>query len=62
MTTNIFTIFIIIRVKQIQIMDMFTLQIPNSLGDKFSRSDSQNETFITHYEKKNRNHDKFFLF
>ena len=62
MTTNIFTIFIIIRVKQIQIMDMFTLQIPNSLRDKFSRSDSQNETFITHYEKKNRNHDKFFLF
>ena len=62
MTTNIFTIFIIIRVKQIQIMEMFTLQIPNSLGDKFSRSDSQNETFITHYEKKNRNHDKFFLF
>ena len=41
---------------------MFTLQIPNSLGDKFSHSDSQNETFITHYEKKNRNHDKFFLF
>ena len=62
MTTNIFTIFIIIRVKQIQIMEMFTLQIPNSLGDKFSRSVSQNETFITHYEKKNRNHDKFFLF
>ena len=33
-------------------MEMFTLQIPNSLGDKFSHSDSQNETFITHYEKK----------
>ena len=62
MTTNIFTIFIIIRVKQIHIMEMFILQIPNSLGDKFSHSDSQNETFITPYEKKNRNHDKFFLF
>ena len=28
-----------------------TLQIPNSLGDKFSHWDSQNETVITHYEK-----------
>ena len=28
------------------------LQIPNSLGDKFSQWDSQNETLITHYEKK----------
>ena len=30
----------------------YTLQIPNSLGDKFSQWDSQNETLITHYEKK----------
>ena len=30
-----------------------TLQIPNSLGDKFSKWDSQNETLITHYEKRN---------
>ena len=29
-----------------------TLQIPNSLGDKFSQWDSQNETLIIHYEKK----------
>ena len=29
-----------------------SLQIPNSLGDKFSHWDSQNETLITHYEKK----------
>ena len=33
-----------------------TLQIPNSLGDKFSQWDPQNETLITHYEKKNRDH------
>ena len=39
-----------------------TLQIPNSLGDKFSQWDSQNETLITHYEKKNRDHAKYFLF
>ena len=39
-----------------------TLQIPNSLGDKFSQWDSQNETLITHYEKKNRDHVKCFLF
>ena len=32
--------------------NIFTLQIPNSLGDKFSQWDSQNETLITHYEKK----------
>ena len=38
------------------------LQIPNSLGDKFSQWDSQNETLITHYEKKNRDHAKYFLF
>ena len=31
---------------------MLTLQIPNSIGDKFSQWDSQNETLITHYEKK----------
>ena len=30
----------------------FSLQIPNSLRDKFSHWDSQNETLITHYEKK----------
>ena len=30
----------------------YELQIPNSLGDKFSHRDSQNETLITHYEKK----------
>ena len=29
-----------------------TLQIPNALGDKFSHWDFQNETLITHYEKK----------
>ena len=29
-----------------------TLQIPNSLGDKFSHWYSQNETLITHYWKK----------
>ena len=29
------------------------LQIPSSLGNKFSHWDSQNETLITHYEKKN---------
>ena len=39
-----------------------TLQIPNSLGDIFSQLDSQNETLITHYEKKNREHAKCFLF
>ena len=39
-----------------------TLQIRNSLGDKFSHSDSQNKIFITHYKKKNRNHAKCFLF
>ena len=30
-----------------------SLQIPNSLGDKFSHWDSQNETLITHYDNKN---------
>ena len=40
-----------------------TLQIPNSLEDKFSHRDSQNETPISHYEKKkNRNHAECFLF
>ena len=40
-----------------------TPQIPNSLGDKFSHWDSQNETRITHNEKKkNRDHAKCFLF
>ena len=29
-----------------------TLQISNSLGDKFSQWDSQNETLIAHYGKK----------
>ena len=29
-----------------------TLQIPNSLGDKFSQRDSRNETLIIHYDKK----------
>ena len=29
-----------------------TLQIPNSLGDKFSQWDSQNETLIIYYGKK----------
>ena len=38
------------------------LKIPNSLGDKFSQWDSQNKTLITHYEKKNRDHAKYFLF
>ena len=38
------------------------LQIPNFSGDKFSHRDSQNEKLITHYEKKNRNHAKCFLF
>ena len=37
-------------------------QIPNSLRDNFSHWDSQNETRIIHYEKKNRNHAKCFLF
>ena len=27
-----------------------TLQIPNSLGDKFAQWDSKNEALITHYE------------
>ena len=40
----------------------YTLQIPNSLGDKFSQWDSQNETLITHYEKKKTDHAKCFLF
>ena len=31
---------------------LYTLQIPNSLEDKFSYWDSQNEALITHYEKK----------
>ena len=31
-----------------------TLQIPNSLGDKFSQLYSQNETLITHYKKNQR--------
>ena len=39
-----------------------TPQIPNSLRDKFSHWDSQNETRIIHYEKKNRNRAKCFLF
>ena len=39
-----------------------TLQIPNSLGDKFAQLYSQNETLITHYENKNRDHAKCFLF
>ena len=39
-----------------------TLQISNSLGDKFSQWDSQNEILITHDEKKNRDHAKCFLF
>ena len=39
-----------------------TMQIPNSLGEKFSQWDCQNETIITHYEKKNRDHAKCFLF
>ena len=30
------------------------LQIPDSLGDKFSDWDSQNETLTTHYEYKNQ--------
>ena len=30
----------------------FTLQIPNSVGDKFSHWDSQNETLTTHFEQK----------
>ena len=41
---------------------MATLQISNSLGDKFSQWDSQNEIIITHDEKKNRDHAKCFLF
>ena len=28
------------------------LQIPDSLGDKYSHWDSQNDTLIIHYEKK----------
>ena len=43
-------------------IEIYTLQTPNSLGDKFSHWDSQNETLITHYEKKSRNHVKCFLF
>ena len=39
-----------------------TLQIPDSLEDKFSHWDSQNESLISHYEKKNRSHAKCFLF
>ena len=39
-----------------------TLQTSNSLEDKFSQWDFQNETLITHYEKKNRDHAKCFLF
>ena len=39
-----------------------TLQIPNSLGNKNSHWDSQNEALITHDEKKDRNHAKCFLF
>ena len=31
-----------------------TMQISNSLGDRFSHWDSQNETLITHYEKKKK--------
>ena len=31
-----------------------TLQIPNSLEDKLSHWDSQNETLITHYGNKNQ--------
>ena len=34
------------------ILKMHTLQIPNSLGDKFSHWNSKNETLIIHYEKK----------
>ena len=33
---------------------MATQQISNSLGEKLSHWDSQNETFITHYEKKKK--------
>ena len=39
-----------------------TLQIPDSLEDKFSHWDPQNQSLISHYEKKNRNHAKCFLF
>ena len=39
-----------------------TPQIPNSLRDKFSHWDPQNETRIIHYETKNRNRAKYFLF
>ena len=40
-----------------------TLQIPNPLGNKFSHWDSQNETLVTHDEKKTpRNYAKCFLF
>ena len=43
-------------------INISTLQISNSLEDKFSHRDSQNETLITHYEKKKaRNHAKHFL-
>ena len=31
-----------------------SLQIPDSLGDKFSHWDSQNEALITHYEIKKK--------
>ena len=37
---------------KIEFLKFIALQIPNSLGDKFSQWDSQNETLITHYEKK----------
>ena len=38
-----------------------TLQILNSLVDKFYCWDSRNETFIAHYQEKIRNHHKVCL-
>ena len=48
---------------QIFVKTNSTLQIPNSLGDKFSQWDSQNETLITHYEKNAKwDHARCFSF
>ena len=43
-------------------MGSISLQIPNSVGDKFSDWDSQNGTLLTHYEKiKNQKPSQMFL-
>ena len=57
---NVTTLLLGCLSETVQLSVLFTLQIPDSLGDKFSHCDSQNETQITHYE--NVNQAKCFFF